>query len=235
MLNAAHLSVRYGRHLALSNVSFDVGERECVVILGANGAGKSSLLRAIMATVKLQEGSALSFDGKDLTRLPSHQVVEIGIAGVPEGRGIFPELTVQDNLLLGANPRRARDGEADRLKMVFDLFPRLIERRHQFAGTMSGGEQQMVAIARALMSNPKLLLLDEPSLGLAPIVAKELFRALRRICDMGLAVLVVEQNVMLSLSIASRGYLLEAGQIIGSDTADNLMNDKRVQEAFLGR
>lgn len=234
MLSVNGLSVRYGKHLALSDVSFDVGERECVVILGANGAGKSSLLRAIMSTVAAEAGSTVSFGQHVITNMPCHEIVELGIACVPEGRGVFPELTVGDNLLLGANPKRARDGEADRLQSVYELFPKLKERRHQTVATMSGGEQQMVAIARAIMSNPQLLLLDEPSLGLAPIIAKELFATLEKIYKMGLSVLVVEQNVRLSLSIASRGYLLEAGRITGTDTAHNLMNDKAVQEAFLG-
>jgi branched-chain amino acid transport system ATP-binding protein len=234
MLEARHLSVRYGKHLALDDVSVRVERGECVVILGANGAGKSSLLRGLTTMVPLSGPGRISFFDRDLTKVPSHQVVEHGIAHVPEGRGVFTEMTVDENLWLGTNPMRARDGATARRQEILALFPRLGERLTQVVGTMSGGEQQMVAIARALMSKPDLLLLDEPSLGLAPIVVGELFQALRRIRDGGISILIVEQNVKASLSIASRGYLLEAGRIVGENSAEGLMGDAAVRQAFLG-
>jgi acyl-CoA reductase-like NAD-dependent aldehyde dehydrogenase/ABC-type branched-subunit amino acid transport system ATPase component len=234
MLEVAGLSLSYGKHLALDGIDLQVGKGETVVILGANGAGKSSLLKAVAGLAKPADGSLISLDGEALMALPAHRIVERGIALVPEGRGIFAELTVDENLSLGANPERARAGEGARRKQVYDLFPKLRERRAQRVGTMSGGEQQMVAIGRALMSAPDLLLLDEPSLGLAPIVVGELFDVLRRIGQTGVGLLVVEQNVKASLAIADRGYLMEAGRIVGRGTAGELMNDKAVQRAFLG-
>jgi acyl-CoA reductase-like NAD-dependent aldehyde dehydrogenase/ABC-type branched-subunit amino acid transport system ATPase component len=234
MLEIDGLSLRYGQHLALDDIGLTVGDGETVVILGANGAGKSSLLKAVAGLGKPSEGTRILFGGAPLTDLPAHRIVEQGIALVPEGRGIFPELTVEENLLLGANPARARADEFERRADVYVLFPKLFERRSQRAGTMSGGEQQMVAIGRALMSNPDLLLLDEPSLGLAPIVAGELFATLGRIRQTGVAMLIVEQNVKASLAIADRGYLIEAGRIVGEGAAAELINDTAVQRAFLG-
>lgn len=234
MLDARNLSVRYGKHLALNDVSIKVGPGECVVILGANGAGKSTLLRGLTSMVPIaSEGDVLFLD-RHIGGIAPQKVVEIGIAHVPEGRGVFTEMTVDENLRLGANPRRAREGAEGRRKEVLALFPRLAERQRQRVGTMSGGEQQMVAVARALMSKPDLLLLDEPSLGLAPIVVGELFQALKRVRDSGMSMLVVEQNVRASLSIASRGYLLEAGRIVGEGPANTLMDDPGVRKAFLG-
>jgi branched-chain amino acid transport system ATP-binding protein len=234
MLEARNLSVRYGKHLALNDVSIKVGRGECVVILGANGAGKSTLLRGLTAMVSIGEGGDVVFLDQHIGGIAPQKVVEIGIAHVPEGRGVFTEMTVDENLRLGANPRRARDGAEGRRAEVLALFPRLAERQRQRVGTMSGGEQQMVAVARALMSKPDLLLLDEPSLGLAPIVVGELFQALKRVRDSGMSMLVVEQNVRASLSIASRFYLLEAGRIVGEGPADTLMDDAGVRKAFLG-
>jgi branched-chain amino acid transport system ATP-binding protein len=234
MLEANHISVRYGKHLALDDVSIKVGRGECVVILGANGAGKSSLLRGLTAMVPLAGQGRVSFLERDITGIARHRVVEHGIAHVPEGRGGFTEMTVEENLWLGTNPVRARADCKTRLEEMLALFPRLAERRKQRVGTMSGGEQQMVAVARAMMSRPELLMLDEPSLGLAPIVVGELFQALRRIRDTGMSILIVEQNVRASLSIASRGYLLEAGRIVGENSAANLLDDPAVRKAFLG-
>jgi branched-chain amino acid transport system ATP-binding protein len=234
MLEAKNLSVRYGKHLALDDVSIRIKPGECVVILGANGAGKSTLLRALTSMVPLAGHGTIALLGKNIAGIPPQKVVEHGIAHVPEGRGVFTEMTVDENLRLGANPKRARDGSEARKQEVLRLFPRLAERSRQRVGTMSGGEQQMVAVARALMSRPDLLLLDEPSLGLAPIVVGELFQALKRIRQTGMSMLMVEQNVRASLSIASRGYLLEAGRIVGEGTAENLMNDPGVKRAFLG-
>ncbi len=234
MLEVADLSLHYGRHVALNRVSIRVGKGETVVILGANGAGKSSLLKSIAGLTKPDEGAIVSFDGRVITGRPAHQVVETGIALVPEGRGVFGDLTVEENLALGAYARRARADAKDSREFVYDLFPKLKERRAQYVNTMSGGEQQMVAIGRALMSKPELLMLDEPSLGLAPLIVGELFKSLGRIRERGLALLIVEQNVKMSLSIADRGYLAEAGRINGENTASALMGDAAVQRAFLG-
>jgi branched-chain amino acid transport system ATP-binding protein len=234
MLEVRDLSLHYGKHLALDRVSLNVAKGETVVILGANGAGKSSLLKAIAGLETCASTSRVQFTGQDLHNRKPHLIVEDGIALVPEGRGVFGDLTVLENLKLGAYPRRARGQMAERLDFVHQLFPKLFERQRQYVNTMSGGEQQMVAIGRALMSDPELLMLDEPSLGLAPVVVGELFAALERVKKTRLALLVVEQNVRMSLSIADRGYLMEAGRIVGTDTADNLMNDDNVRRAFLG-
>lgn len=233
MLNVRNLTVSYGRHVALDGVSIEVTDHEMVAILGANGAGKSSLLNAIGGRVLIGSGT-LDYHGLDLTKCPPHELVENGIALVPEGRGIFPGLSVAENLMLGANPKRAR-AKVDQLQdEVFALFPKLAERRTQIAGTMSGGEQQMVAIGRALMSSPDLLLLDEPSLGLAPIVVQEVFAALKGIRDKGLTIVIVEQNARATLALADRAYLIESGRIIGSGNAEDLKNDPQVVRAFLG-
>lgn len=234
MLELSDVTIRYGQHLAVDRVSATVAAGETVVILGANGAGKTSLLKAISGIIAAQPGSAIRFQDRDVTGTPAHEITGAGIALVPEGRGLFGGMTVRDNLRLGANPARARAVETARLELVHDLFPRLAERQGQIVRTMSGGEQQMVAIARALMSNPDLLLLDEPSLGLAPIVVQELFRALARIRETGVSLLIVEQNVRLSLGVADRGYLMEAGRLTGEGSADDLLTDDAVQNAFLG-
>ena len=234
MLDVSNLAVDYGKHVALHGVSLAMKEGETVVILGANGAGKSSLLKAVAGLVPVRDGGAIDFAGARIAGLLPHRILEHGIALVPEGRGLFPDLTVAENLQLGAYARRARRDEAENMAMVLDLFPRLAERRRQIVATMSGGEQQMVAIGRALMSAPKLLMLDEPSLGLAPALVGELFQSLAKIGKSGMSLLIVEQNVRISLSIADRGYLLEAGRIVGEGAADKLAGDPLVQHAFLG-
>ena len=234
MLEVSNIALRYGKHLALDNVSLSVAERETIVVLGANGAGKSSLLKAIAGLERPASGASVTLDGTELLGRPAHKFLELGIALVPEGRGIFGDLTVAENLELGAYTGHARPHETRQLALVFELFPRLSERRSQIARTMSGGEQQMLAIGRALMSCPRLLMLDEPSLGLAPIITSELFVALSRIRDTGIALLVVEQNVKASLGIAHRGYLMGAGRNTGSGTAAQLSADPAVQHAFLG-
>ena len=234
MLDVSNLAVDYGKHVALHGVSLAMKEGETVVILGANGAGKSSLLKAVAGLVPVRDGGAIDFAGARIAGLLPHRILEHGIALVPEGRGLFPDLTVAENLQLGAYARRARRDEAENMAMVLDLFPRLAERRRQIVATMSGGEQQMVAIGRALMSAPKLLMLDEPSLGLAPALVGELFQSLAKIGRSGMSLLIVEQNVRISLSIADRGYLLEAGRIVGEGAADKLAGDPLVQHAFLG-
>ncbi|MBI5261996.1 MAG: ABC transporter ATP-binding protein [Bradyrhizobium sp.] len=234
MLEVDSLSLAYGLHRALDKVALTVGSGEIVCILGANGAGKSSLLKAIAGLLPSLPGKRVMLGDRDLSRLPAHRIVECGLALVPEGRGIFGELTVAENLLLGANPKRARDGEAARREEVLTLFPRLRERLHQTVRTMSGGEQQMVAIGRALMSRPDVLLLDEPSLGLSPAMVHELFATLQRVREAGLGLLLVEQNASESLRIADRGYVLENGVIIDHDTANNLKRKPAVQRAYLG-
>ena len=215
MLEIRNLSVRYGRHQALEGVSAKVGKGEICVILGANGAGKSSLLKAVAGTVRVGPGSEILMNGVSITGMKAHQIVERGISLVPEGRGIFGELTVAENLQLGAFPNRARAKEKATLDNIFTLFPRLAERRSQVVRTMSGGEQQMVAIGRALMSQPDILMLDEPSLGLSPVLTKELFHSLAKIAETGVGILLVEQNARQSLKIARRGYLIEVGRITG--------------------
>ncbi len=234
MFEVEALSASYGLHRALDGVSLRVGESEVVVMLGANGAGKTTMLKAIAGLLPTPPRSRISLAGQPLQSLPARLRVEAGIALVPEGRGIFGDLTVLENLSLGAYPRRARSDEKANRERVLALFPRLAERLKQTARTMSGGEQQMVAIGRALMSAPRLLLLDEPSLGLSPLVCNELFRALERIKGTGVSILLVEQNARRSLAIADRGYVLENGRIAGEGSAHRLLEDPAVQSAYLG-
>ena len=234
MLDIKNLSVSYGKHAALREVDLTVDRGEIVVMLGANGAGKSSLLKACAGLITTHDGTHIDLSGNELTALSAHKIVETGLALVPEGRGIFGELTVRENLALGAFAKSARAAEKQNLDRVIDLFPKLAERLDQAARTMSGGEQQMVAIGRALMSNPDILLLDEPSLGLSPIMTGELFKALAAIRKTGVGVLLVEQNAHQSLAISDRGYLIENGAITGQDTAKALQSDPAVQKAFLG-
>jgi branched-chain amino acid transport system ATP-binding protein len=234
MLAIKNLTVAYGLHQALHGASLTVAAGEIVVMLGANGAGKSSLLRAIAAMSEGEVSGEITLDGTDLSALRPHQMVDAGIAFVPEGRTLFGDLSVRENLDLGAYSPRARDHRATHLDKVFTLFPRLAERRQQIARTMSGGEQQMVAIGRALMSNPKILMLDEPSLGLSPILCKDLFTTIARIREEGMGILLVEQNARQSLTIADRCHLLENGRITKSDTAQAMLHDPAVQAAYLG-
>jgi vanillin dehydrogenase len=235
MLEISALSHFYGKHQALANVALHAARGEIVAILGANGAGKSTLLKSIAGLITPAPGANISFEGENVTELPAHLIVERGIALVPEGRGVFGDLTVAENLQLGAYPARARTGEADRLAKVKALFPRLTERMTQAVRTMSGGEQQMVAIGRALMSNPLLLLLDEPSLGLSPLLSREVFRALAQIRADGVSVLLVEQNARASLDIADRVYLIESGRNAGTGAAAEMKNNPDIQRAYLGK
>lgn len=234
MLECSGLRVTYGQHQALVDIALKISPGEIVVILGANGAGKSSLLQAIAGVVPCGASSRIEMDGKPLTGLPPHEIVEAGVALVPEGRWLFGELTVEENLRLGAYAQRARRTEKEHLDHVLRLFPVLAERKGQIARTMSGGEQQMVAIARAMMSAPSILMLDEPSLGLSPLLCGELFRRLVDIRKSGVGILLVEQNAHQALAIADRGYLLENGLIVGEDTAEGLAGDSAVREAYLG-
>ena len=234
MLEVKNLSVSYGQHRALQDVSVQIAKGEVVVILGANGAGKSSLLRAIAGLSEGHCDGDISFAGQSLLGRNPDEIVTGGIALVPEGRAIFGDLNVEENLRLGAYSERARMNEQANLDRVLTLFPKLRERRKQITRTMSGGEQQMVAVGRALMSDPTILMLDEPSLGLSPLLSKELFQALGRIRETGPGVLVVEQNAKLSLAIADRGYLIENGRMVGANDAASLAADPAVQAAYLG-
>jgi len=234
MLEVKAISAAYGQHVALQGVSLQVRPGEIVVILGANGAGKSTLLKAVSGICEGKVSGSVTLQGAELLGLPAHRIVEEGIALVPEGRGVFGDLTVAENLTLGAYATRAREEEAGSLDRVLRLFPKLAERRDQVVRTMSGGEQQMVAIGRAMMSTPDYLTLDEPSLGLSPLLCKELFQSLLQVKKAGIGVLLVEQNARQSLAIADRGYLLENGRIVQEGRADALRNDPAVQAAYLG-
>lgn len=233
LLEVDNLQISYGGIRAVRGISLTVGEGELVSLIGANGAGKSSTLGAIGGLLQPQGGS-LRFAGEDLLALPAHARVARGLALVPEGRGIFPRLTVLENLQMGAYTRRDRAGVAADLARQLELFPRLQERRHQLAGTLSGGEQQMVVMARALMSRPRLLLLDEPSMGLAPILVEQIFQIIRRIVAEGTALLLVEQNARQALEIAQHAHVMESGRITLSGPAAELAADARVRSAYLG-
>ncbi len=233
-LQVQNLCVAYGGIHAVRNVSFAVNQGEIVTLIGANGAGKSSTLRALSGLVKPASGAVL-FEGDNITGRPAHQVAALRLAQVPEGRMIFPELTVHENLALGAYLRRDKTGIASDFDFCFNLFPRLKERLKQSAGTMSGGEQQMLAIGRALMGRPRLLMLDEPSLGIAPILVRSIFDTLVQINrELGLTLLLVEQNANLALSVSHRGYVLETGAITLADSAANLRQNPEVRAAYLG-
>ena len=233
MLRVEGLQVSYGPIAALWDVRFDVHPQEIVALVGANGAGKTTTLKAISGLVRPRAGSVL-LDGAPLEQLPTTAIVERGVVHVPEGRKLFPEMTVRDNLLLGGFPRTARPHQAERLEQVFEIFPRLRERQRQVAGTLSGGEQQMVAIGRGLMAGPRILMLDEPSLGLAPIMVDEMFRVVETINRAGVTVLLVEQNTEHALAIAHRGFVLESGRVVLAGTGAELLANARVREAYLG-
>jgi branched-chain amino acid transport system ATP-binding protein len=234
MLRLENVTVAYGKHEALHGVSLDVKAGRTTVILGANGAGKTTLLNTVAGLVRARPGGRILFEGRPIEADPPHRMVASGIALVPEGRRLFGQMTVMDNLRMGAYARHARAGEEGRLAGVLAMFPRLAERRGQLANTMSGGEQQMVAIARALMSGPKLLLLDEPSAGLAPVVVQSIFELVRRICKEGYTVLIVEQNIRQVLQVAHRAYLLETGRIRLAGTSAELMQSELIKKAYLG-
>ena len=234
MLAVENLTVAYGAVTALRDVSFTVEKGGVSTLLGANGAGKSTVLRALSGLVKPVSGK-IFFDGADIAGKPSHKIVSQGLIHVPEGRMVFPGLTVTENLRMGAYLRDDKPGVAADLEKVFALFPRLKEREKQTAGTMSGGEQQMLAIGRALMGRPRLLMLDEPSLGIAPLLTRTIFEKLVQINrELGITLLIVEQNANLALEVADHGHVLETGRIIASDTAAALRADPRVREAYLG-
>ncbi len=232
-LEIVDLHAGYGRVRVLHGVSLYVDEGEIVSILGANGAGKTTTLQTVSGLVRTTGGS-IRFRGEDIHTLPSHEIVQRGVTQSPEGRHVFGVLTVMENLHLGAFTVEDKDAAAKTLEWIFQLFPRLYERREQLAGTLSGGEQQMLAIGRALMGQPRLLLLDEPSLGLAPLLVKSIFETVRVINDRGVTVLIVEQNARAALKLANRGYVLELGRIVMEDSAEKLLADPSVQEAYLG-
>lgn len=234
MLEIRNLQVAYGGIPALHRISLDVPAGSIVTLIGGNGAGKSTTLRAISGIAKTTGGSVV-FDGRNITNRPAHEIVALGLAHSPEGRMVFSNLTVLENLQMGAHLRRDKAGIAADFERVYTLFPRLKERRQQAAGTLSGGEQQMLAIARALMSKPKCLLLDEPSLGIAPLLVQTIFSRIVEINrELGLTILLVEQNANLALRIASHGYVLETGRVILNDTAENLRSNPAVRSSYLG-
>jgi branched-chain amino acid transport system ATP-binding protein len=233
ILSVENLDLFYGDAQALDHVSLSVAEGELVAIVGANGAGKSSLIRTI-AGIEEPRGGRIRFRGKDITGVPSHAICNLGVGQVAEGRQIFPSLTVQENLEMGALLPRARAKLRETIPQIFDMFPRLAERRDQVAGTMSGGEQQMLAIGRCLMGQPELIMFDEPSLGLAPSLVQDLFKTIRALNQRGLTVILVEQNVAVSLKLANRAYVLENGRIVMSGPGDALLHDDRIRQAYLG-
>jgi branched-chain amino acid transport system ATP-binding protein len=233
VLELTDVHTYYGSIHALKGISLEVHEGEVVTLLGANGAGKSTTLRSINGLNRPRQGS-IRFEGRDITSVPAHSIVKRGIAQSPEGRRLFPRMTVVENLEMGAFQRNDRAGIREDMDHVFELFPRLQERRDQKAGTMSGGEQQMCAIGRALMARPKLLLLDEPSLGLAPIFVERIFDIIRQINDEGTSILLVEQNALMALDAADRGYVLETGRIVLADKADALKTNEQVRKTYLG-
>ena len=233
MLELKDVNAGYGTFQALFDISLEVNAGEAVAVIGPNGAGKTTLMRVISGMTAPFSGD-LKMERQSLTTIPPHQIVELGIAHVPENRRLFPGMTVEDNLKLGAFAKKARGDSKKSLDFVYELFPRMKERRNQLAGTMSGGEQQMCAIGRAIMSGPKLLLMDEPSAGLAPVVVQQVFGLVRRIREEGYTVLIVEQNVQQVLKVVDRAYLLEAGQLIDSGKSSDLLESETVRKAYMG-
>ena len=233
MLEIANLSVSYGDLQILHDISLEVKQNEIVALVGANGAGKSTTLKSISRLLEPKSGS-IHFLGQDIVGIQPHKIIDLGIIHVPEGRRLFAEMTVRENLILGALSKRARPKRNESLDKVFGLFPRLSERQKQLAGTLSGGEQQMLAIGRGLMALPKLIMFDEPSLGLAPILVADTFKIIKQIRDEGVTILLVEQNTAHTLAISDRGYVLENGRIILSGKGSDLLNDDHVKQAYLG-
>lgn len=232
-LEIKDLSVYYGVIAALKGISFEVNEGEVIALIGANGAGKTTTLHTLTGLLPAKTGSII-FDGKDITKMPAHKIVKMGMAHVPEGRRIFQQLSVYDNLKLGAYTRDDKNGVIDDLNKVYKCFPRLAERKNQIAGTLSGGEQQMLAMGRALMSKPRIVVMDEPSMGLSPILVSEIFDIIESIRNDGTTVLLVEQNAKKALAISDRAYVLETGKIVLSGKASDLINDESVKKAYLG-
>lgn len=232
LLEVRGLHVNYGAIEAIKGIDLCVNKGEVVTILGANGAGKTTTLRTISGLLKSSSGSIL-FDGKEITQTPAHEIVSLGMSHSPEGRRVFGTLSVEENLMMGAYSLKKYDAQT--LEWIYEIMPRLHERKKQLAGTLSGGEQQMLAIGRAIMSKPKLLILDEPSLGLAPVLVKVIFKAIKAISKSGVTVLLVEQNAKAALKLANRGYVLELGKVICEDSSEGLLNSDMIQEAYLGK
>ncbi len=233
MLTVNDLAVAYGSFEALHGVTLDVQQGEIIVLLGSNGAGKTTTINTISGLLTPKSGRVL-FKGQDITQLPAHKRVALGLVQVPEGRKLFPEMSVYENLLVGSYIKASRAHRKASLDMCYELFPKVYERRNQLAGSLSGGERQMVAVARALMQRPELLMLDEPSLGLAPVVVQAVFESIVKINKMGMTILLVEQNVRASLMIAHRGYVIETGQNVVSGSANDLTDNEQLQKAYLG-
>ena len=233
MLEVKDLNVYYGMIQALKGISFEVNEGEVIALIGANGAGKTTTLHAITGLIPAKSGS-ITFEGADIRKTPGHKIVSMGMAHVPEGRRVFAQLSVYENLKMGAYTRKDKEEFKETLEMVYKRFPRLEERKNQLAGTLSGGEQQMLAMGRALMSHPKMIVMDEPSMGLSPIYVNEIFQIIKDVSADGVTVLLVEQNAKKALSIADRAYVLETGKIILEGDAKELMNDESVKKAYLG-
>lgn len=233
MLEIKDIEVFYGVIQAIKGISFEVNEGEVIALIGANGAGKTTILHTITGLLSPKKGTVI-FEGKDITKVPAHKIVSLGMAHVPEGRRVFAELSVYQNLRMGAYTRKDKDEIARTLEMVYKRFPRLEERKNQLAGTLSGGEQQMLAMGRALMSHPKIIVMDEPSMGLSPILVNEIFDIIQEVSAGGTTVLLVEQNAKKALSIADRAYVLETGKIVLDGDAKQLMNDDSIKKAYLG-
>ena len=233
MLKVNDLEVYYGVIQALKGISFEVNEGEVIALIGANGAGKTTILHTITGLIEAKSGS-VEFEGNNITKIPGHKIVTLGMAHVPEGRRVFADLTVYENLKLGAYTRTDKKEIEETLEMIYSRFPRLKERKNQLAGTLSGGEQQMLAMGRALMSQPRIIVMDEPSMGLSPILVNEIFDIIQKISADGTTVLLVEQNAKKALSIANRAYVLETGKIVLEGDANTLMNDDSVKKAYLG-
>lgn len=234
MLKVTDLQVYYGVIQALKGISFEVNEGEVIALIGANGAGKTTILHTVTGLIN-QKAGKIEFEGKDISHTPAYKIVAEGMAHVPEGRRVFAELSVYDNLMMGAYTRKDKKEIAETLAMVYKRFPRLEERKKQMAGTLSGGEQQMLAMGRALMSHPKLIVMDEPSMGLSPLLVKEIFAIIREVNKQGITILLVEQNAKMALAISDRAYVLETGTITLSGDAQELLNDARVKKAYLGQ
>ena len=233
MLEVKDLQVYYGVIQALKGISFEVNQGEVIALIGANGAGKTTTLQTLTGIIPSKAGK-ISLEGKDITKTPAHKIVEMGMAHVPEGRRVFADMTVYENLLMGAYTRKDKNEIAQSLENVYKRFPRLKERKNQRAGTLSGGEQQMLAMGRALMSKPRIILMDEPSMGLSPIFVNEIFDIIKEVSEGGTTVLLVEQNAKKALSIADRAYVMETGNITLSGKAEDLLNNESVQKAYLG-
>jgi len=233
LLSVENVVVKYGMFRALDGVSINIDEGQVVGIVGANGAGKSTLMNTISGLLRPESGKII-FDGQDITKLPPHKIVQAGIVQTPEGRMLFPEMTVRENLMVGSAHKRAKEQRAERFELAFKLFPRLKERENQLCRTLSGGEQQMVAVARGLMSAPRILMMDEPSLGLAPIVIQEIFKVVQELKKLGLTILLVEQNVHHCLQISDYAYVLETGELVLEGTGKDLLEDPHTKAAYLG-